>query len=52
MADDALKIEIFGDSPTTEDGLGFGDYADILLGLIGSFDARSPSDYRHSWKVG
>jgi len=42
MADDAPKIEIFGDSPTTEDGLGFDDYADILLGMIWNFDARSP----------
>nr|QNO47636.1 hypothetical protein MPIGPLOG_00003 [Methanosarcinales archaeon ANME-2c ERB4] len=42
MADDAPKIEIFGDSPTTEDGLGFDDYADILLELIGNFDVRSP----------
>ncbi|MEA2000079.1 MAG: P-loop NTPase fold protein [Euryarchaeota archaeon] len=36
------KLEIFGDSPTIEDGLGFDDYADILLGMIGNFDARSP----------
>jgi predicted KAP-like P-loop ATPase len=42
MADDAPKIEIFGDSPTTEDGLGFDDYANILLELIGNFDAKSP----------
>jgi HEAT repeat protein len=42
MADDAPKLEIFGDSPTTEDGLGFDDHADILLGMIGNFDVRSP----------
>ncbi|HIE32282.1 MAG TPA: hypothetical protein EYP67_07920 [Methanosarcinales archaeon] len=42
MAEEAPKIEIFGDSPTIEDGLGFEDYANILLELIGNFDARSP----------
>nr|QNO50049.1 hypothetical protein LAFMFFPE_00001 [Methanosarcinales archaeon ANME-2c ERB4] len=42
MVDDAPKLEIFGDSPTTEDGLGFDDYVDILLELIGNFDVRSP----------
>ncbi len=42
MAEEAPKIEIFGDSPTIEDGLGFEDYADILLELIGNFDVESP----------
>ncbi|MCK4812008.1 MAG: hypothetical protein KAS74_07020, partial [Methanosarcinales archaeon] len=42
MAEDAPKIEIFGDLPTIEDGLGFEDYAGILLDLIGNFDAESP----------
>jgi hypothetical protein len=42
MAEETPKIEIFGDSPTIEDGLGFDDYAGILLDLIGNFDARSP----------
>ena len=42
MADDAPKIEIFGDSPTTEDGLDFDYYADILLGIVGNFNVRSP----------
>ncbi len=42
MAEGAPKIEIFGDSPTIEDGLGFEDYAGILLDLIGNFDAESP----------
>lgn len=42
MAEETPKIKIFGDSPTTEDGLGFDDYADILLELIGNFDAKSP----------
>ena len=42
MAEKTPRLEIFGDSPTTEDGLGFDDYADILLELIGNFDARSP----------
>ncbi len=42
MADDAPKLEIFGDSPTTEDGLGFDYYANILLELIGNFDVKSP----------
>jgi len=42
MAEEMSRLEIFGDSPTTEDGLGFDDYADILLELIGNFDVRSP----------
>ncbi|RZN38032.1 MAG: hypothetical protein EF813_05290 [Methanosarcinales archaeon] len=42
MVEAASKIEIFGDSPTIEDGLGFDDYANILLELIGNFDAESP----------
>ena len=42
MAEEMPRLEIFGDSPTTEDGLGFDDYADILLELIGNFDAKSP----------
>jgi len=42
MADDALKIEIFGDSPTTEDGLGFDDYVNVLLELVGNFDPNIP----------
>ena len=42
MEEETPRLEIFGDSPTTEDGLGFDDYADILLGMIGNFDARSP----------
>ena len=42
MAEGTPKLRIFGDSPTTEDGLGFDDYADILLGMIGNFDPESP----------
>jgi HEAT repeat protein len=42
MAEKAPRLEIFGDSPTTEDGLGFDDYVDILLELIGNFDPESP----------
>jgi hypothetical protein len=42
MAEETPRLEIFGDSPTTEDGLGFDDYTNILLELIGDFDARSP----------
>jgi hypothetical protein len=42
MDEETSRLEIFGDSPTTEDGLGFDDYANILLDLIGNFDARSP----------
>jgi len=41
MDEETSRLEIFGDSPTTEDGLGFDDYADILLGMIGNFDAKS-----------
>jgi ABC-type multidrug transport system ATPase subunit len=41
MAEKTPRLEIFGDSPTTEDGLGFDDYANILLELIGNFDAES-----------
>ena len=42
MVEETPRLEIFGDSPTTEDGLGFDDYADILLGMIRNFDAKSP----------
>ncbi len=42
MDEKAPRLEIFGDSPTTEDGLGFEDYANILLDLMGNFDAKSP----------
>ena len=42
MVEETPKLEIFGDSPTTEDGLGFDGYANILLELIGNFDAKSP----------
>jgi hypothetical protein len=42
MAEKVPRLEIFGDSPTTEDGLGFDDYANILLELIGNFDPKSP----------
>jgi hypothetical protein len=42
MDEETSRLEIFGDSPTTEDGLGFEDYANILLELIGNFDVRSP----------
>jgi len=42
MAEKVPRLEIFGDSPTIEDGLGFDEYADILLGMIGNFDTRSP----------
>lgn len=41
MDEETPKLRIFGDSPTTEDGLGFDDYVDILLELIGNFDAKS-----------
>lgn len=36
------EIKILGDSPTTEDGLGFDSYVDILLKAINSFDSKSP----------
>ena len=36
------ELKILGDSPTTEDGLGFGPYANILLEAINNFDAGSP----------
>ncbi len=42
MDEETSRLEIFGDSPTIEDGLGFDDYANILLELIGNFDAESP----------
>jgi len=42
MAEETPRLEIFGDSPTTEDGLGFDDYVDILLELIGDFDPKNP----------
>jgi len=35
------QLKILGDSPTTEDGLGFGAYVDILLDAIYNFDATS-----------
>jgi HEAT repeat protein len=34
-------LKILGDSPTTEDGLGFDSYVDILLDAIRNFDAAS-----------
>lgn len=34
-------LTILGDSPTTEDGLGFDSYVDILLDAIRNFDAAS-----------
>ena len=42
MADEMPRIKVFGDSPTTADGLGFDYYADILLGIIRGFDTASP----------
>ena len=36
------EIKILGDSPTTEDGLGFDPYVNILLEAINNFDASSP----------
>ena len=36
------EIKILGDSPTTEDGLGFDPYVNILLEAINNFDAESP----------
>lgn len=36
------ELKILGDSPTTEDGLGFDSYVDILLEAIHNFDATSP----------
>ncbi len=36
------EIKLFGDSPTTEDELGFDPYANILLDVIENFDAESP----------
>jgi hypothetical protein len=36
------EIKILGDSPTTEDGLGFDPYVNILLEAINNFDATSP----------
>ena len=42
MAEEMPRLEIFGDSPTTEDGLGFDDYVDILLELIEDFDPKNP----------
>ncbi|KAF5412028.1 MAG: hypothetical protein C5S47_02310 [Candidatus Methanogasteraceae archaeon] len=42
MAEETPKIKVFGDSPTTEDGLGFDYYADILLGIIRDFDIENP----------
>jgi Cdc6-like AAA superfamily ATPase len=35
------ELKILGDSPTTEDRLGFGSYVDILLDAIRNFDAES-----------
>jgi hypothetical protein len=37
-----LKIEILGDSPTTEDGLGFKSYVEILSDAINNSDVTSP----------
>ena len=37
-----IRMRIFGDSPTTEDGLGFDSYVNILLDAINNFDAESP----------
>ncbi|NQE06259.1 HEAT repeat-containing taxis proteinF [ANME-1 cluster archaeon GoMg1] len=36
------EIKILGDSPTTEDGLGFDPYVNILLEAINNFDTTSP----------
>ena len=36
------EIKILGDSPTTEDGLGFESYVDILFDAINNFDAENP----------
>ena len=36
------EIKILGDSPTTEDGLGFDPYVNILLEAINNFDTASP----------
>jgi ABC-type dipeptide/oligopeptide/nickel transport system ATPase subunit len=36
------ELKILGDSPTTEDGLGFDPYVNILLEAINNFDATSP----------
>ena len=36
------QLEILGDSPTTEDGLGFDSYVEILLEAINDFDAENP----------
>lgn len=35
-------LKIFGDSPTTEDGLGFDYYVNILLEAINNFDVGGP----------
>ena len=35
------QLKILGDSPTTEDGLGFESYVEILLEAIRNFDAES-----------
>lgn len=36
------KLRILGDSPTTEDGLGFKSYVGILFDAINNFDAENP----------
>ena len=36
-----VKLNIYGDSPTIEDGLGFDKYADVLLNLIEEFDGKT-----------
>jgi HEAT repeat protein len=36
------ELKILGDSPTTEDGLGFDSYVDILFDAIINFDAKNP----------
>ena len=42
MGENTTKLKIFGDLPTTEDGLGFDHYVDILLNVIENFEAKSP----------
>ncbi|MCK4733402.1 MAG: AAA family ATPase, partial [Methanophagales archaeon] len=42
MSETMPEIKILGDSPTTEDGLGFDSYVNILLEAINNFDASSP----------
>jgi len=42
MGENSTKLKIFGDLPTTDDGLGFDHYVDILFSLIENFEATSP----------